>query len=139
MKVLIIALDGQIRDALQAQFEVRKRSYEAVGKEWLNTDGPIDVQQPPLTIPADIGVVVNALSLECLEQQAGENLIDSLALLAQACEQASIPLIELSNSQVFDGFDGGRNREADDVVPASRVGGVLSRHDSKSDPKPIPN
>ena len=128
MKVLIIALDDQIRHALEAQLDVRGRQYETVGLEWFKREGPVDVQRPPLTIPNDIGVVVNALSLECLEQGlADENLIEFLALLAQACEQAAIPLLQLSNSQVFDGFDGGRHRESEDVVPASRIGALLSR------------
>ena len=128
MKVLIIALDHQIRDALEAQLDIRGREYESVGLEWLKHEGLVDVQNPPLTIPGDISVVVNALSLECLEQLlADEELVASLALLAQACEQAAIPILQLSNSQVFDGSDGGRYRETDEVVPASHVGGLLSR------------
>jgi dTDP-4-dehydrorhamnose reductase len=81
-----------------------------------------------LAIPSDIEVVVNALSLECLQQGlGGDNLIESLLLLAQACAQRAIPLIQLSSSEVFDGFDGGRHREVDDVVPASQIGALLSR------------
>ncbi len=128
MKVLIIALEHQIRDALEAQLAIRGRDFESVGLEWIKHEGPVDVQNPPLTIPNDISVVVNALSLECLEQHlADEELIESLALLAQACEQAAIPILQLSNSQVFDGTEPGRHREVDEVVPVSRIGGLLSR------------
>ncbi|ARN74495.1 SDR family oxidoreductase [Oceanicoccus sagamiensis] len=128
MKVLIIALDHQIRNALEAQLDIRGREYESVGLEWIKHEGPVDVQNPPLRIPNDISVVVNALSLECLEQHlADEELIESLALVAQACEQAAIPILQLSNSQVFDGTEGGRYRETDEVVPVSRIGALLSR------------
>lgn len=127
MKVLIIALDAQIREALAAQFESRRRFFECVGREWLKPAGPVDVQRPPLTIPDDIGVVINAISLECLEQNTDASLIDDLALLAGGCAQARIPLIQLSNSQVFDGIDGGRHREDDPCVPASRIGALLGR------------
>ena len=128
MKVLIIALDHQIRDALETQLENRGRDYESVGLEWIKHEGVVDVQTPPLTIPSDIAIVVNALSLECLEQHlADEELIESLALLAQTCEQAAIPILQLSNSQVFDGTGGGRYRESDQVVPTSRTGALLSR------------
>ncbi|WP_101760263.1 sugar nucleotide-binding protein [Oceanicoccus sp. KOV_DT_Chl] len=126
MKVLIIALDGQIRDALEAQLAIRQRPFLSVGAEWLNSDTSEQIK-PQLNIPADIGVVVNALSLESLQQQASESLIDSLAMLAQACDRAVIPVISLSTSQVFDGIDGGRNREKDEVVPASREGALLAR------------
>lgn len=128
MKVLIIALDHQIRDALEAQLKTRGQSYESVGLEWIKHGGPVDTQNPPLTIANDIAIVVNALSLECLERHlADEELIESLALLAQTCEQAAIPILQLSNSQVFDGAEGGLYGEADEVVPVSRVGALLSR------------
>ena len=125
VKVLVIALDGQIRDALETQLSARNRPFDSVGSEWFDPDEPVDVQRPPLTIPKDIAVVVNAISLECLEQQVDESLVDMVSLLSQACQQAAIPLIQLSNSQVFDGLDGGRHREDDDVVPASRIGALL--------------
>lgn len=128
MKVLIIALDHQIRDALETQLESRGQGYESVGLEWIRHEGPVDIRNPPLTIPNDISVVVNALSLECLEQHlADEELIESLALLAQTCEQAAIPILQLSNSQVFDGNEGGHYRESDEIVPVSRTGALLSR------------
>ncbi|MEE8058183.1 MAG: sugar nucleotide-binding protein [Pseudomonadales bacterium] len=126
MKVLVIALDAQIRDALETQLSIRNRVFESVGLEWFQSAKP-DVQRLLFNIPQGIGVVVNAISLECLERKADGGLIEPLRLLAQACERESIPLIQLSNSQVFDSIDGGRNREDDPVVPASRIGALLGR------------
>lgn len=127
MKVLVITLDAQLRAGLEKQLTLRNRPYQCVGVEWFRAIDPVDVQRSPSTIPADVGVVVNALTLECLEQQIDENLGDGLLMLAQACSQRGIPLIQLSNSRVFDGIDGGRHRERDAVVPASRIGAILSR------------
>ncbi len=127
MKVLIIALEGQIRQALEEQFTLRKRPFQTVGEEWFCADGPVDVQRPPLKIPEDVGVVVNALSLEWLLSGAEKSLVEPLSLLAQACEQAAIPHIKLSSCQVFDGSDGSRFRETEEVLPGSREGALLAR------------
>lgn len=117
MKVLVVALDGQIRSALSSQFDRRHRDYVCVGREWLDTVSTFDF--------SDIGVVVNALSFECLEQGADESLIDDLSTLSQACNQAGIAIIHLSSSQVFDGAEEKRKSETDDVIPTGDVG-VLS-------------
>lgn len=125
MKVLLIASVGQIREALVEQLTLRGRQFDVVGTQWFSPDSCDS--EASLTVPADIDVVINTLSLECLEQLADESLVQSLTILAQACERAGVPILMLSNSQVFDGIDGGRHRELDQVVPASRVGALLSR------------
>ncbi len=127
MKVLVIALNGQIRDALVAQLGLRNRLFDSVGSEWFDPDGPVDAQRPPLKIPSNTSIVINAISLECLEQQQEDDVTGRVALLAQACEQAAIPLIQLSSSQVYDALDGGLHREEEEVVPASRIGAMLCR------------
>lgn len=124
MKVLIIALGAQVREALEAQLDTRCRAYLSVGLEWLQT--PADAKET-LTIPKGIDIVVNAATLECLQQQVDEGQLDDVVRLAKACERAQIPLIQLSNSQVFDGLDSGRHREDDDVAPTSAIGGLLVR------------
>lgn len=132
MKVLVIALDAQIRGALEQQLEIRDHAFESVGLEWLQ-DCKASEQPHSRPIPRDIAVVVNALSLECLEQEGGLSakefdalVLAPLTLLAQSCERAAIPLIQLSSDQVFDGIDGGCNRDDDPLSPASRIGAQLS-------------
>ena len=127
MKVLIIALEGQIRDALEAQFAMRKRAFDSVGLEWLQSLSALDQKGLSRAIPANIGVVVNALSLESLQQQADDGVLDSLALLAQACDQTATPLISISTCDVFDGAEAGRHSEVDDVVPVSRLAALVAR------------
>ncbi|MGK0498689.1 MAG: dTDP-4-dehydrorhamnose reductase [Oceanicoccus sp.] len=114
MKVLLIAQEGQIREALEAQFFLRGRAFVAVGMEYFETDANL-----ALTLPVGIGVVVNALDLELLQQHPLDNLMTDLLQLVQACQQMAVPLIQLSTSRVFDGGEGGRYRELDDVVPVS--------------------
>ncbi len=120
MTVLVIALDTQVRAALEAQLTVRNRAFECRGLEWLQAN------QASCSIPGDVSVVVNTLSLEYLDA-GGEPDSALLSGLLQSCEQAAIPLLHLSSDQVFDGIDGGRNREDDPVAPASRIGAQLSR------------
>ena len=126
MKVLVIAQQGQIRDALEKQLTIRDRAYLSVGperfEEVLSQGAGSALSTPPGT-----GVVVNAASLEGVEQQADEELIDSLAMLAQACDRAGVPLIHISSCQVFDGLEGGVHRESDPPVPTSREGALLLR------------
>lgn len=122
MKVQIIALQGQIRDALEAQLAIRGRSVVTTIGESPHT--------PPANgwqIPEDIGIVVNALTLESLEQQADEAYLDSMVSLAQECERAGIPIIQLSASQVFDAGSSRRFKETDIVAPSSQIGAMLSR------------
>lgn len=120
MKTLVVAQDAQIRDALEKRLSLRGRSYQDTADcAWLET-APVDQS-------GQIDLVVNALSLDSLQHNTDQNLIDSLSQLVTSCEQRGLPLIHLSSSQVFDGLDGGRHREDDETVPASKVGAVLSR------------
>ena len=127
MKVLVVANDGQIRDAVVTLFEARNREYLAVGREWLSHAGS-DIggcsEQP--VISSDVGLVVNAISLESLSLD-DESLINELALLAQVCEQSAIPLLQLSSSLVFDGLESARHTEQCDVSPCSDHAVLLAR------------
>lgn len=120
MKTLVVAQDAQIRDALENRLTLRKRPYHSVADwSWLDT-APADQSE-------QIGLVVNVLSFESLQQHIDQNLIDNLSQLVKTCEQHGLPLIHLSSSQIFDGLDGGRHREDDEMVPASKAGATLSR------------
>ncbi len=134
MKILVIALEGQIRDALERQFAVRQRACQCVGPEWFqsglkqseSSSKRKTQQQICLSIPSDISFVVNTLSLErvsaCDEQDHA-----NLASLVEVCSQAKVPLIHLSSSEVYDGEDGGLHREDQPVNPLSTVGVALAR------------
>lgn len=123
MKVLIIALDSQIRDALEAQLDNRCRAYRSVGVEWLMP--PASKTPVPVTIPPDIDVVVNVATLQCLQQRAVQKPLEALRQLIKACRQANVPLMQLSDSQVFDGTGGGRHREDEELLAASKLGRLL--------------
>jgi dTDP-4-dehydrorhamnose reductase len=127
VKVLVIAQDGQIRRALEKQLAVRHRPFVSVGTEWLQSNRSLTIQRPLSAITGEIKVVVNAISLECLERETHEVAIDDAQWLAEICTQAAIPLIQLSNSQVFDGVDSGRHREDEPVAPSDQVGVLLSQ------------
>lgn len=119
MKILVVARDAQIRDALEYRLKLRDRPYQCVADgAWLDT--------APADQSGAISLVVNAHSLESLQQDDDQGLTDSLSQLVKACEQRSLPLIHLSGSQVFDGLDGGRHREDDEWLPASKAGVILS-------------
>jgi dTDP-4-dehydrorhamnose reductase len=125
VKVFVVACDAQIRSALASQFERRHRDYTCVGPEWWGVEKGSAVSERQ--IPKDVGVVVNLLSFECLEQGVDEALVDDLSILAQACDKAEVPLIHLSSSQVFDGAGVKRKREVDDVVAVSDAGLLFVR------------
>ncbi len=122
MTVQIIALEGQIRDALEAQLVIRGRVVVTAGGESAHA-----VPANGWEIPEGVDIVINALTLESLEQEPDEAYLDSMVLLAQACEQAGVPIIQLSTGQVFDGGSSRRFKETDLVVPSSRIGAMLSR------------
>jgi dTDP-4-dehydrorhamnose reductase len=122
LRVLIVALDAQIRDSLVAQFKSRNRECVSVGLEWIR--GREDNSSSP-SIPANIGLVVNGLSRECLEQNAEEPVVDDLRLLAMSCKKSSTPLLHLSSCQVFDALPAGLKKEADDVSATSQIGDLL--------------
>ena len=116
MKVLIVALNDAVRDALKEQFDVRDRFYESVC---------IDDLCPPITeggtissvaLPADITCVVNFSTIELAQEgRSGDGPLQQFLQLARACSLRSVPLVQLSSAQVFDDVDGGRHREDDDV------------------------
>lgn len=122
MKVLIVALDAQIRDSLVAQFKSRNRECVSVGVEWIK--GGAGNSHAP-AIPANIGLVVNGLSPECLEQSTEDSIVDDLRLLAMLCDTASIPLLYLSSCLVFDCLGSGLKKETEDVCAASQRGDLF--------------
>lgn len=123
MKVLIVAHDAQIREALVAQFTKRDREHQCLGLEWL--ERRVNVNPPMATIADDIDIVINGLSIECLEYLDKKELLNDLSFLAKACKQSSIPIVHLSSSQVFDASNTGRKRERDKVGAISREGTIL--------------
>jgi dTDP-4-dehydrorhamnose reductase len=133
VKVLVIAFDAQVRDALETQLAIRDRRFSSVADEWFAPVVPSAIvapgagsTQPSLVIPEDIGMVVNALSLESIELGSSKRLMDNLALLVQACERQKLPLLHLSSSQVFEGHEGGRHREETAIAPVSQAGVLLA-------------
>ncbi|MEH6559684.1 MAG: sugar nucleotide-binding protein [Oceanicoccus sp.] len=122
MKVQVIALEGQVRDALEAQLTTRGRYVVTSGGDSTHMPGVND-----WNIPEDVDIVVNALTLGCLEQGVDEAYLDAMVSLAEACERAGVPIIQLSTGQVFDGGNSRRFKETDIVVPVSRIGAMLSR------------
>jgi dTDP-4-dehydrorhamnose reductase len=132
LKVLIIALESQIRDALEAHLTIRNRVYQSVGIDWL-----LSAEHQPSTkfkLPDDIGVVVNIATLELLQGSTDAQL-DALEALVKSCEKAQVPLLQLSSSQVFDGAEGGRHKEDEEVLSSnaeakveSLVQGACERH-----------
>jgi dTDP-4-dehydrorhamnose reductase len=119
VKVLVIAQDAQIRDALVTQFDLRGRSYQCQDEQWLAA------QDGAVVIPSDTGIVISAISLEQPQGPHGDSSLEHIQQIATACGHAGTGLIHLSSSQVFDGIDGGRHRESDDAQPASRAGASL--------------
>ena len=124
MKVLIIALDAPIREALEAQLDVRGRVYHAADIEWISA-ADTDKNTPALSIPDDVGVVVNIATLELFQQGLADEDLQRLRDIVQACQGADTPLIQLSGCQVFDGTESGRHREAEEPLTESRFGEQL--------------
>ncbi len=127
MKVLVVAQQQQTREALARQFESRDRNYSCVGIDRLTGGGAIE----QLLATSNAQLVVNIGSLEAMEQSLDEALLDGVEALARCCHSAFIPLIHISNSCVFDGIDGGRHREDDPLVPASRFGAQVLRMEER--------
>ena len=120
MKVLVIAQDAQIRNALVTQFSIRNRQCQCVDGQWVCAQGS------SLSLPSDIGIVINALSFEELQGPPGETSLQQVKQLANVCNASNRVLIQLSGSQVFDGAHTGRHRESEKVEPASSIGESLA-------------
>lgn len=118
MKVLIVVHDAQIREALELRFTERGREYLC-----LQLPGVISSEQLPL-FAANIDVVINALNIDSVQLESAE-LLANLRTVAEACQRASLPLIHLSDSQVFDTKDNSHRREHDPVSTASATAELL--------------
>lgn len=123
MKVLIIALQDQIREALEAQLRIRDRAFAVVGQDWLLKAAANPAVE--LSLPGGIGVVINTLTSESLPADANQSFLEAVSQLAKACRQAAVPLLQLSSSKVFDGAESGRHREDETAIAVSEVGKQL--------------
>lgn len=109
MKVLIIAPDEGVRDALTEQFDVRGRASQSLSLiDELFSAG----------FPSDVGVVVSVLA----QPHDTDTHYESVTRLAKVCSENSVPLMQLSSCRVFDGLEGGRHREDDDIMPVGTEG-----------------
>jgi dTDP-4-dehydrorhamnose reductase len=118
LKVLIIANDAQIGEALALRFTERSRDHLC-----LQELGIITAQQLPL-FAAHIDVVINALNIESV-RLAPAQLVANVSTVVGACQRASRPLIHLSDSQVFDPSDNSHRREQDPVSPDNATAKLL--------------
>ena len=128
MKVLVIALEGQIRDALQRQLSSRGREYRVVGAEWLGLEVSGEMGPTP-EIPADIDMIVNTVTLDCLQRFGDERLLASMQRLAPVLEQVELPTLMLSTCRVFDGCDSGRHKETEAPQPDSDYARIQVEHE----------
>lgn len=125
MKVLVIAQDGQIRDALEKQLTIRRREHLCVGPEWLDPAGPSCKNS--LKMPEGTGVVVNAVSLQSAERGDEDLAVKKVEVLARACVKRRVPLIHLSSSVVYDGAEDGVHKETEAAVAVSDLARLLLR------------
>jgi len=119
LKVLIVAHDAQIRESLVAHFCRRNRDHLCL--EW---PGDI-VAGDRLLFPKTVDVVINALNIESLEHSRSAASLDDLRMIASACQRASLPLLHLSSSQVFDSKDDSHRRELDAASGSSATAELL--------------
>jgi len=120
LKVLIVAHDAQIRESLVAHFSQRSRDFLCL--EW---PGEV-VAGDRLLFPNTVDVVINALNIESLAQPHSAALLADLHIITSACQRASLPLIHLSSSQVFDNKDDSHRRELDAVSGSNATAELLS-------------
>ena len=97
MKVLVVEQGGCVSDYLVQRFAERNRPYARA--ELLLLDSLPDIVK--LLTSSSIGVVVSA----CEASELNQALLGKLSLLAQACNQLDMPLIQLSSASVFDGYE----------------------------------
>jgi len=113
VKVLVIAQQAQISNALVSWFEARGRSYQCVTHDWLTGS------EQPVVIPDDIGAVINTLPLET---ETEDSLVLQLtADLASSCQKSGAVLIQLSSSSIFPPQKGGRHKESEDINPDTEI------------------
>lgn len=121
MKVLLLADEVQVQHALARRFQLREREclLQTSAQLFARTDlaGFFEAE--------GIGILLDTASASQVLQSPCPDLVDREVRLAHACEAADIPLLFISSSRVFDGIDGGRNREDDQPGPASREGALF--------------
>lgn len=97
MKVLVVEQGGCVSDYLVQRFSERCRPYARAELSLLDSlPGIIK-----LITSSSIEVVVSA----CEASELNQALLGKLSLLAQACNQLDMPLIQLSSANVFDGHE----------------------------------
>lgn len=97
MKVLVVEQGGCVSDYLVQRFTERCRPYARAELSLLDNLPSI----VNLITSSSIDVIVSA----CEASELNQVLLGKLSLLAQACNQLDMPLIQLSNANVFDGHD----------------------------------
>ena len=125
MKILVIALDGQISDSLARQFDRRGHRYQLAGADWLG----LDSDKPP-SIADDIGLVVVAVTLDSLQRYGDQRALAGMQRLAPLLEQSKLPCLMVSSSRIFDGYDSGRHREDEEPQPVSEFARLQVQHEN---------
>ena len=120
MKILVLAQERQIISALSRYFEQRGRAYQICSVAELASVPDV----ASFLRSNGISLVLNTASMSLLEQRTDSELVDGVKELAAICQRSQVMLMQLSSSLVFDGLDGGRHREIDEAVPASRIGAL---------------
>lgn len=120
MKILVLAEEKQIILALSRYFEQRNRGYQICSVAEIIKEPDVEA----FLRRHSISLVLNTASMSLLEQRTDSELVAGVKELAEICQRSQVMLMQLSSSLVFDGLDGGRHREVDEAVPASRIGAL---------------
>jgi len=97
VKVLVVEQGGCVSDYLVQRFTERNRPYARAELSLLDNLPSI----VKLITSSSIGIVVST----CEASELNQTSLGKLSLLAQACNQLDMPLIQLSSAKVFDGHD----------------------------------
>ena len=120
MKILVIAQEPQIVSSLSHYFESRGRAYLVCSVAEISEESNLDA----FLRNHSISLVLNAASVSLLKKSTDNEWVAGVQELAEICHRNRVVLMQLSSSLVFDGLDGGRHREIDEALPASRIGAV---------------
>lgn len=126
MKVLVIAQQGQTRDALEKQFKIRTRPHHAVDSSWLNQFNDLPTGKATRLLDG-FEVVVSSYDPDAVCHDRQDALVEHLDHFAAVCEARGLPIVQLSDSRVFDGLEGGVHKELEAAVSASESGKLLAR------------
>ena len=124
--ILLFGADGQLGQELVGRARRAGVPIVAVGREQADiTDSFAVVKAINQT---GIGLVVNAAAYtkvdqaESVPEQAFKVNAVGPAIIAEACFDADLPLVQISTDYVFDGKTGGTHREDEPVAPLGVYG-----------------